>query len=73
MKASYPANYEVDNIISVGAMDGAGKKASFSNYGSEKVHVFTPGVNIYSTVQTTSLNSYSLSKGRVDAFKTLGN
>jgi subtilisin family serine protease len=117
--ASYPANYEVDNIISVGAMDGAGKKASFSNYGSEKVHVFAPGVNIYSTVQnngykkmsgtsmacphvsgvvglllaqdinltplqvrdiliensvqTTNLNSYSLSKGRVDAFKALEN
>ena len=56
---AYPANYEVDNIISVGAMDGAGRKASFSNYGSEKVHVFAPGVNIYSTVQNDSYRSMS--------------
>ena len=117
--SSYPANYEVDNVISVGAMDGAGKKASFSNYGSEKVHVFAPGVNIFSTVQndryknmsgtsmacphvsgvvglmlaknmnltplqvrdilvdssveTTNLSTYSLSKGRVDASNALDN
>ncbi len=47
---TYPANYEVDNVISVGAMEGAGKRASFSNYGVEKVHVFAPGSNILSTV-----------------------
>ena len=114
---AYPANYELDNVISVGAMDGAGRKASFSNYGAEKVHVFAPGVNIYSTVQgdsyrkmsgtsmacphvsgvvglmlshtmgltplevreklisssvdNRSLNTYSVSNGRVDAFKAL--
>jgi thermitase len=50
-KASYPANYKVDNVISVGAMDGKGKKASFSNYGAKTVHVFAPGVNILSTVK----------------------
>ncbi|GAB4024385.1 MAG: hypothetical protein Fur0010_27680 [Bdellovibrio sp.] len=48
---TYPANYKVDNIISVGAMDGAGKKASFSNYGKKTVHVFAPGKNIISTVK----------------------
>ena len=114
---AYPANYELDNVISVGAMDGSGRKASFSNYGSQKVHVFAPGVNIYSTVQgnsyrkmsgtsmacphvsgvvglmlsqtmgltpleireklinssveNRSLNSYSVSNGRVDAFGAL--
>ncbi len=47
---SYPANYEVDNVISVGAMAGTGKKSSFSSYGDEKVHVFAPGSNIMSTV-----------------------
>mgnify|MGYP001279288521 CR=1 FL=1 len=115
--SAYPANFEVDNVISVGAMDGSGKKASFSNYGAEKVHVFAPGVNIYSTVQGDNyrkmsgtsmacphvsgivglmlsqnmsispiqiretlinssvdnyrLNSYSVSKGRVDAKRAL--
>lgn len=49
-KAVYPANYKVANVISVGAMDGKGKKASFSNYGKTTVHVFAPGVDIYSTV-----------------------
>lgn len=48
---TYPANYKVDNIISVGAMDGAGKKASFSNYGKTTVHVFAPGKDIVSTVK----------------------
>ena len=47
---SYPASYENDNVISVGAMDGKGVKASFSNYGAKKVHVFAPGVNIISSV-----------------------
>lgn len=49
-RASYPATYDVENIISVGALDGRGKKASFSNYGKETVHLFAPGVNILSTV-----------------------
>ncbi|MBT7610310.1 MAG: S8 family serine peptidase [Bacteriovoracaceae bacterium] len=48
---TYPANYKVDNVISVGAMNGKGKKASFSNYGDKTVHVFAPGVNILSTVK----------------------
>lgn len=47
---TYPANYEVDNVISVGAHDGSGKRSSFSNYGAKTVHVFAPGSNIMSTV-----------------------
>ena len=50
VKAVYPANYKLDNVISVGALDGKGKKASFSNWGKKTVHVFAPGVDIYSTV-----------------------
>lgn len=46
-----PAGYDLENIISVGALDGKGKKAGFSNYGKTSVHVFAPGVDIYSTVQ----------------------
>lgn len=48
--AVLPASIRLDNIVSVGAMDGKGKKASFSNYGKQTVHVFAPGVGIYSTV-----------------------
>jgi thermitase len=45
-----PASIGHDNIVSVGAMDGKGKKATFSNYGKTSVDVFAPGVGIYSTV-----------------------
>lgn len=58
-KPSYPASYKVDNVISVGAMDGKGKKASFSNYGKTSVHVFAPGVNILSTVQNDGYKKMS--------------
>lgn len=49
--ATYPANYEIDSMVSVGAMDGKGQRASFSNFGEKMVHVFAPGVDTYSTVQ----------------------
>lgn len=46
---SYPASYDVPNIISVAAIDNQGAKASFSNYGKRTVHIGAPGVNIYSS------------------------
>lgn len=47
---SYPANYDIPNIISVAAIDNKGQLASFSNFGKKKVHIAAPGVNIYSTI-----------------------
>ncbi len=47
--ASYPATYDVPNIISVAAIDNQGTKASFSNYGKRTVHIGAPGVNVYSS------------------------
>ncbi len=46
---SYPATYDVPNIISVAAIDNQGAKASFSSYGKRTVHIGAPGVNIYSS------------------------
>ncbi|MBC7464835.1 MAG: S8 family serine peptidase [Bdellovibrio sp.] len=46
---SYPASYDVANIISVAAIDNKGQLASFSNYGKKSVHLGAPGVNIYSS------------------------
>ncbi|MEQ1721819.1 MAG: S8 family serine peptidase [Pseudobdellovibrio sp.] len=46
---SYPATYDVANIISVAAIDNQGAKASFSNYGKRTVHIGAPGVNVYSS------------------------
>ena len=45
----YPASYNLDNIISVAAIDSAEQKASWSNYGATSVDLGAPGVNIYST------------------------
>jgi len=49
---TYPATYNVPNIISVAAIDNKGQLASFSNYGKTTVHVGAPGVNVLSTTPT---------------------
>jgi len=46
---SYPAAFDVPNMISVAATTSADALASFSNYGLKSVHVGAPGLNIYST------------------------
>jgi thermitase len=51
--ASYPANYDVPNVISVGAFTNSGARSSFSNYGLKSVHVSAPGSNILSTSKGT--------------------
>jgi subtilisin family serine protease len=47
---SYPASYNLPNIISVAATDQNDRRVSFSNYGLTSVHVAAPGVYILSTV-----------------------
>lgn len=58
----YPASYDLDNIISVGAIDSQANKTSFSNFGlsvdisAPGLGVFTTGPgNQYGTVQGTSM------------------
>ena len=46
---TYPASYEIDNIIAVAASEGRGNKAGFSSYGKKSVEVFAPGWSILST------------------------
>lgn len=46
---SYPASYDLENIVSVAAVDSLGRLASFSNYGLTSVDIAAPGVGIYST------------------------
>lgn len=45
----YPSNYDVSNIIAVGAMTQTNALAGFSNYGLTMVDIVAPGVNILST------------------------
>ncbi|TEB06806.1 tRNA3(Ser)-specific nuclease WapA precursor [Pelotomaculum schinkii] len=44
----YPAAFDLPNVISVGAVNQSGQKASFSNYGAY-VDLAAPGVSIIST------------------------
>lgn len=46
---SYPANYDVANVVSVAAVDRNRNMASFSNYGAATVDIAAPGVQILST------------------------
>lgn len=50
----YPANYELENIISVTAINPNNKVLSSSNYGSKTVDIAAPGENIYSTAPGNS-------------------
>lgn len=50
---SYPASFDLDNIISVAALDRADRLAVFSNYGRNSVDIGAPGVAIYSTWWTS--------------------
>ncbi|MFK8137172.1 MAG: S8 family peptidase [Bdellovibrionales bacterium] len=46
----YPADYNLDNIISVTAVNPNAKVLASSNYGKGSVHIAAPGENIYSTL-----------------------
>jgi subtilisin family serine protease len=46
---TYPASYQLDNIVGVAATDNLDKMADFSNWGKTTVHLAAPGVNVYST------------------------
>lgn len=56
----YPANYELDHIISVGAHDCEGQITDFSNFGRTNVDILAPGKGIYST---WPLNEYRFNNG----------
>jgi subtilisin family serine protease len=56
---SYPADYPLDNIISVAAVDSDRNIASFSNYGATSVDIAAPGVNILSTTPQNGYQRFS--------------
>lgn len=49
----YPASYNLPNIVSIAATDQNDRRASFSNFGLNSVHVAAPGVYILSTIPTS--------------------
>lgn len=56
---TYPASYDLDNIISVAASDSSDAPAAFSNFGMS-VDIAAPGVGI---ISTTRNNTYSTWNG----------
>ena len=57
---SYPASYDLPNIIAVAATDRNDRLASFSNFGAATVHVAAPGDSIFSTYVN---NDYAFGSG----------
>lgn len=47
-RGEYPANYFLDNVVSIAASNSSERKASFTNYGQLSVDLFAPGDSIYS-------------------------
>ena len=56
---SYPASYDISNVVSVAAIDRNQNLASFSNYGASKVDIAAPGVDIVSTFPGNRYQSLS--------------
>jgi len=56
---TYPANYNLPNIIAVAASTASDGLASFSNFGARSVHVAAPGQGIFSTVPNGGYASLS--------------
>ncbi len=49
-RPSYPANYQVDNVISVASHTAQDTMSTFSCYGKRTVHVAAPGSNVLSSI-----------------------
>lgn len=56
---SYPASYDIENVVSVAAIDKSQNLASFSNYGATSVDIAAPGVGIMSTFPGNQYRSLS--------------
>ena len=56
---SYPASYDVANVVAVAASGNTDVMANFSNYGRTKVALMAPGENIVSSVIGGKYDSYS--------------
>lgn len=58
---SYPACYDLNNIISVGSFSSSGSLSPFSNFGFTSVDILAPGASIYSPGNTSDTAYTTLS------------
>ncbi len=56
---SYPVDYDLPNIIAVGASDSNDRLARWSNYGVNSIDIVAPGVSILSTLPNDRYGTYS--------------
>lgn len=47
---TFPASYDLDNLIVVAAHDPSYELSNFSNFGAKTVHISAPGTKIFSTM-----------------------
>ena len=62
LNAAYPANFDLDNIVSVAATTRADTLASFSNFGATSVDLAAPGSGVFTT-QSGSDDAYISNSG----------
>ena len=62
---NYPSSFNLDNIVSVAALDNKDDLAFFSNYGNNSVDLAAPGVDIFST--SPGLNYSAMSGTSISA------
>ncbi len=55
----YPSNYDSPNVIAVASSTSGDDRSSFSNYGTNSVHLAAPGSAILSTVWNDSYATYN--------------
>jgi subtilisin family serine protease/surface antigen len=58
LRPSFPADYNLPNVISVAATDHRDRLAGFSNFGRNSVDIGAPGVNILSTLPGNRYGSF---------------
>lgn len=58
-RPSYPASYNLGNIVSVASTTRTDGRSSFSNYGAASVDLGAPGSGIYSTLPNNRYGSFS--------------
>ena len=55
----YPSSYDVENIISVAAINESEGKAWFSSYGATSVDLAAPGVDVLSTIPNDGYDEFN--------------
>ncbi len=63
----YPCDYELANVVCVGASDSSDRLAGFSNFGAASVDLVAPGKNIHSTYVNRHGSGYSIFEGTSSA------